>query len=153
MTAQEQPTAAEIERLAARLATHLSVKDSSPGFHLSDEDFRLIISALCATSLNARLATPPVQAPAAGVGDRDTATAFYRLARFKTEYSEMEKTIDTIAQALADREAAARADERQECATLVGSWPTINYGSFDERLKVQQACVDMAAAIRARSAP
>jgi hypothetical protein len=34
-------------------------------------------------------------------------------------------------------------------AVLVGSWPTKGYGTFEERLKVQKACVDMAAAVRA----
>lgn len=42
----------------------------------------------------------------------------------------------------------AREAERERCALLVGAWPTKDYGTFDERLKVQSALVDIAAAIR-----
>lgn len=60
---------------------------------------------------------------------------------------------DALAKAVdrASRKSAierAVAAERERCAILVGAWPTYNYGSFNERLKVQQATVDMAAAIR-----
>ena len=54
-----------------------------------------------------------------------------------------------IAVARAEGEAKGRREAIEECAKKVGSWPTVNYGDHDQRLKVTAACVDMSAALRA----
>jgi hypothetical protein len=61
-----------------------------------------------------------------------------------------EAPLDAVAAGMKRMGNNAVAEEREACALMIGAWPTRDYGSFAERLCVQAACIDMAAAIRAR---